>query len=70
MSSSVDPFQLAYTTEPPAGFTRAATAGLSAGWPVSGGKSVGRSQEFAEMSQSSLNAPGRPRRSTVRLRLA
>lgn len=34
MSSSVDPFQLAYTTEPPAGFTRAATAGLSAGWPV------------------------------------
>ena len=34
MSSSVDPFQLAYTTEPPAGLIRAATAGLSAGWPV------------------------------------
>ena len=34
VSSSVAPFQLAYTTEPPAGFTRAATAGLSTGWPV------------------------------------
>jgi enoyl-CoA hydratase/carnithine racemase len=34
VSSSVAPFQLAYTTEPPAGLTRAATAGLSAGWPA------------------------------------
>src|SRR6185437_12316699 len=34
VSSSVAPFQLAYTTKPPAGFTRAATAGLSAGWPA------------------------------------
>ena len=29
--TSVAPFQLAYTTEPPAGLTRAATAGLSVG---------------------------------------
>jgi len=32
--TSVAPFQLAYTTEPPAGFTRAAAAGLSVGCPV------------------------------------
>jgi hypothetical protein len=32
--TSVAPFQLAYTTEPPAGFTRAATAGWSVGSPV------------------------------------
>src|SRR5579859_5143797 len=32
--TSVAPFQLAYTTEPPAGFTRAAAAGSSAGCPV------------------------------------
>ena len=31
LSTSVAPFQLAYTTEPPAGFTRAAAAGLSVG---------------------------------------
>ncbi|HLI40585.1 MAG TPA: hypothetical protein VKV35_02945 [Streptosporangiaceae bacterium] len=33
-SSSVAPFQLAYTTEPPAWLTRAATAGRSAGRPA------------------------------------
>ena len=32
--TSVAPFQLAYTTEPPAGFTRAAAAGSSVGCPV------------------------------------
>ena len=32
--TSVAPFQLAYTTEPPAGFARAAAAGLSAGCAV------------------------------------
>ena len=32
--TSVAPFQLAYTTEPPAGLTRAAAAGWSVGCPV------------------------------------
>ena len=30
----VEPFQLAYTTEPPVGLTRAAAAGWSVGCPV------------------------------------
>jgi hypothetical protein len=34
VATSVAPFQLAYTTELPAGFTRAAAAGLSVGCPV------------------------------------
>ena len=34
LATWVAPFQLAYTTKPPAGFTRAATAGLPAGWPA------------------------------------
>ena len=34
VATPVAPFQLAYTTEPPAGFTRAAAAGLSVGCPV------------------------------------